>query len=138
MLIVARFYHQLLNTEWFFIISLFVEAVLLLAILYFLAIPYTYQTALLVYIGYQVTFVFGSYLVRAETLLLKTDRLLTQLDTAKQLGYLIGMALSYLFYKIVSYYGIQSNQDQVYTLHFLLLAVEATVIVLIFKSFRKI
>ncbi|MEA3456152.1 MAG: hypothetical protein U9R26_06565, partial [Campylobacterota bacterium] len=88
MLIVARLYHRIMTTSWFFRISLFVEAVLLLAIVYFLLFPYTYQTALLVYIGYQTTFVFGSYLVRAETLLLSSDALLTRLDTAKQLGYL--------------------------------------------------
>jgi len=138
MLIVARFYKQILNTEWFFKISLFVEIVLLTAIIYFLYHSYNYQTALLMYIGYQITFVFGSYLIRAETLLLKTDTLLTQLDTAKQLGYLLGMGISYIFYKVVKVYGIESNQAQVYNLHFLLLAVEIAVIVLIVKSFKKI
>ena len=59
MLIVARFYHTILNAKWFFRISLFVEVVLLLAMLYFLYTSYNYQTALLLYIGYQVTFVFG-------------------------------------------------------------------------------
>jgi len=90
------------------------------------------------YIGYQVTFVFGSYLVRAETLLLKTDALLTKLDTAKQLGYLLGMAISYLFYEAVKAYGVESHQTQVYDLHFLLLAVEVIVITFIIKSFRVI
>lgn len=137
MLAVARLYHHILNTRWFFRISLFVEVVLLLSILYFLYHSYNYQTALLMYIGYQVTFVFGSYLIRAETLLLKTDTLLTRLDTAKQLGYLLGMGASYLFYKIVSHLGIESNQSQVYTLHFLLLGVEIIVILLIFKSFKR-
>jgi len=137
MLIVARFYHTILNTKWFFRISLFVESVLLLVILYFIAHPYTYQTALLLYIGYQVTFIFGSYLVRAETLLLKTDELLTKLDTAKQLGYLLGMGISYIFYNIVKAIGIESNQAQVYDLHFLLITVEIIIIVLIFKSFKK-
>ena len=138
MLIVARFYKQILNAQWFFRISLFVEVVLLLAIVYFLYHAYNYQTALLMYIGYQITFVFGSYLIRAETLLLKTDRLLTQLDTAKQLGYLLGMGVSYLFYKVVESYGIKSNQMQVYNLHFLLLAVEVIVIILIIKSFKRL
>ncbi|WP_295421511.1 hypothetical protein [Sulfurovum sp.] len=138
MLIVARLYHTILNTQWFFRISLFVESVLLLVMLYFMMHPYTYQTALILYIGYQVTFIFGSYLVRAETLLLKTDTLLTKLDTAKQLGYLLGMGISYLFYKIITHYGIVSNQDQVYFLHFLLVGIEFMVIVLILKSFRKV
>ena len=113
-----------------------VELVLMFAIGYFLIYPYTYQTALLVYIGYQITFVFGSYLVRAETLLLGTDKLLTKVDTAKQLGYLIGMVISYLFYKIIKYYGITSNQDQVYHLHIYLIIVEVVIISLVLKSFK--
>jgi len=137
MLIVARLYHHIMTTTWFFRISLFVEVILLLAILYFLLFPYTYQTALLVYIGYQTTFIFGSYLVRAETLLLSSDALLTRLDTAKQLGYLIGMASSYLFYKLIALYGIQSNQDKVYDLHYLLLFAEVVVIWLILMSFKR-
>ena len=138
MLIVARFYKQILNALWFFRISLLVEVILLLAMLYFLWHPYTYQTALIIYTGYQITFVFGSYLVRAETLLLKTDTLLTKLDTAKQIGYLIGMALSYLFYKVLNYYQIEDHKEQVYDLHFLLIAIEIIVIGLVFKSFKKI
>ena len=137
MLIVSRFYHKILNTTWFFRISLWVESILLLAMLYFLYNSYSYQTALIIYIGYQITFIFGSYLVRAETLLLKTDQLLTKLDTAKQLGYLLGMGLSYLFYKILIYYSITDSQTQVYYLHFILVAIEVVVISLIFKSFTK-
>ena len=137
MLLVSRMYHQILNTQWFFRISLFVEVVLFAAILYFLLYEYNYQTALIMYIGYQVTFVFGSYLIRVETLLLKTDSLLTKLDTSKQLGYLSGMALSYLFYKFLTYSNITNHQEEVYLLHYLLLAVEMVVIVLILKSFRK-
>jgi len=138
MLIVARFYHTILNANWFFKISLFVEVILLLAMLYFLYASYNYQTALILYIGYQVTFVFGSYLIRAETLLLKTDILLTKLDTVKQLGYLLGMGISYLFYKILTHYGINDNQTQVYDLHFLLIGIELVVIILIRKSFKRV
>jgi len=138
MLLVARLYHHILNARWFFMISLGVETLLLLAMLYFLIFPYTYQTALIIYIGYQITFVFGSYLVRVETLLLEKDTLLTQLDTAKQLGYLLGMGASYLFYKLLSFYSISENQTQVYYLHFLLIVIEVLVIGLIFKSFKKV
>ena len=138
MLLVARLYNHILNATWFFRISLFVELVLVAAIAYFLLYSYSYQTALLMYIGYQITFVFGSYLIRAETLLLKTDTLLTTLDTAKQLGYLLGMGMSYLFYKVLNANNITDNQTQVYDLHFLLLAVEIMVIVLIMKSFRRV
>jgi len=137
MLIVARFYHKILTIEWFFRISLLVELVLLVVMLVFLFKPYTYQTALLVYLGYQLTFVFGSYLVRAETLIAKSDELLTSIDTAKQFGYLVGMGASYIFYKLLEYQGIIDNKDKVYDLHFLLIAVELTIIFSIFKSFKK-
>jgi len=137
MLIVARLYHKILTIEWFFRISLLVEFVLLIVMLVFLFSPYTYQTALLVYLGYQLTFVFGSYLVRAETLIAKSDELLTAIDTAKQLGYLIGMGASYLFYKLLEYQGITKNQDKVYDLHYLLIAVELLIIFSIFRSFRR-
>ncbi len=138
MLLIARLYEKILNIEWFYRISLFVEFVLLLVMILFLIYPYTYQTALLVYLGYQLTFVFGSYLVRAETLIAKSDELLTAIDTAKQLGYLIGMGASYLFYKILEYQGISENKDKVYDLHFLLIGVEILIIFSIIKSFRKI
>ncbi|MEA2048510.1 MAG: hypothetical protein U9O64_08725 [Campylobacterota bacterium] len=138
MLFVARLYHKILNARWFFRISLFVEFMLFIAILYFIYASYSYQTALLLYIGYQITFVFGSYLVRAETLLLKTDTLLSKLDTAKQLGYLLGMGLSYLIYKSLTHLGITTAKEQVYLLHILLLMIEIIVIVFIYKSFKKI
>ncbi|MFT7880064.1 MAG: hypothetical protein ABXS91_06665 [Sulfurimonas sp.] len=137
MLLIARLYSYILNAEWFFRISLFVEIILLLIMCYFLFDPYTYQTALIVYVGYQATFVFGNYLVRVETLLLGEDRLLTRLDTAKQMGYLLGMAGSYLFYRLLDQVGVVENQPQVYYLHFLLIAVEALVIFLIIKSFQR-
>jgi len=137
MLLVARLYHHILNAQWFFRISFLVEALLLLTMIYFLLYPYTYQTALIIYLGYQMTFVFGSYLVRVETLLLKTDTLLTQLDTAKQLGYLLGMGLSYIFYMILTKLEIESSQDQVYALHFLLISIECIILVLIVKSFKE-
>ncbi len=138
MLAVAWLYHKILNIEWFYRITLLVEIVLLVVVVYFLLFPYTYQTALLVYIGYQITFVFGSYLVRAETIIAKSDTLLTSIDTAKQLGYLIGMGTSYLFYKILEYRGVAQNQEKVYDLHYLLLIVEMIIIAMILKSFKRV
>jgi len=137
MLLVARLYHQILNIHWFYRISLLVEIVLLVAVGYFLLFPYTYQTALLVYVGYQLTFVFGSYLLRAETLIIQEDTLLTKVDTAKQLGYLVGMGISFLFYKLLEQYNITENQAKVYDLHYLLLGIEVIIILLIIQSFRK-
>ena len=138
MLLIARVYDKILNIEWFYKISLFVEFVLLIVMLVFMLHPYTYKSALFVYIGYQLTFVFGSYLVRAETLIAKTDDFLTSIDTAKQTGYLIGMGASYLFYKLLEFQGVTKNQDKVYDLHFLLILVELIIIFSIIKSFKKV
>jgi hypothetical protein len=134
---VARVYEKIMNIEYFYKISLFVEVVVLFMILYFLINPYDYTSALVVYIGYQLTFVFGSYLVRAETKIAKKDRLLTMIDTYKQLGYLAGMGASWLFYTILDQINITSKQVQVYDLHFLLLILECLVILFLYRSFIK-
>ena len=139
MLVVAMFYAKILNNHYFFRISLFVELVLLAMVVYFLLFSYSYQTALMIYLGYQLSFVFGSYLVRAETLALKKDKILTFVDVAKQAGYLIGLAISFLFYKVLEYrFGIIDNQLQVYNLHYLLVVVEVLIIYLLVKSFSKV
>ena len=138
MIIVAKFYEKILNIDYFFKISLLVEFVILFVVAYFLISPYNYMTALLVYSGYQLTFMFGSYLVRAETLLLKKDTLLSRVDIAKQFGNLAGMLISFTFYKILEYFfAITNNKTQVYNIHYLLLLCEIIIIILSFKSFRK-
>ncbi len=138
MLVVAMFYAKILNNHYFFRISLLVEVVLLALVTYFLIFSYSYQTALIVYSGYQISFVFGSYLVRAETLAIKKNKILTFIDIAKQAGYLIGLAVSYLFYKIIEYqFAITDNQEQVYLIHYLLVGIEILIIYLLVKSFSK-
>jgi hypothetical protein len=137
-LIVAKLYSKILNIEYFFKISLFVELIMLSVVLFFLLSKYSYTTALFVYIGYQITFTFGSYLVRAETLFLKKTRVLSFLDVNKQKGYLGGMIISYLFYKGIEYFfSISSNQDQVYSIHFILLFIQITIVSYLIKSFKK-
>ena len=137
MIIVAKFYHKILNTYYFFRLSLAVELIVMLMLIAFLIFSYSYQTALLIYIGYQITFVFGSYLVRAETLVFKEDHVLTKIDMAKQIGYLVGMAVSYAFYKGVEYFKLLADkQEQVYYIHFILVAVELIVITLLWKAFN--
>ena len=137
MIIVAKFYHKILNVYFFFRLSLAVELIVMLMLIAFLIFSYSYQTALLIYIGYQITFVFGSYLVRAETLIFKEDHVLTKIDMAKQTGYLVGMAVSYAFYKGVEYFELSSDkQEQVYYIHFFLVAIELVVIILLWKAFN--
>ena len=138
MLIVATLYSRILNINYFYKISLFVELVILSVIVAFLLLSFNYQIALFVYIGYQITFMFGSYLIRGETLLLKKDRLLTLVDVAKQFGYLTGLGLSFLFYKFIEYqFQIIDNQTQVFYIHYLLLIIEIIVIIFLVKSFEK-
>ena len=136
MLIVAKFYEKIMNIGYFFKISLLVEIVMLLIIAFFILNPYNYMSALMVYIGYQLTFVFGSYLIRAETMILKKDKLLSMVDSSKQIGYLVGMAGSYIFYKVLDKMGISDKKDQVFDLHFLLFVCELGVIWFLLRSFR--
>jgi putative membrane protein len=136
MLAVAKFYVRIMNRRWFFRISLGVEGVMLALVAYYLLFPYDYATALLMYAGYQVTFAFGSYLVRAETMLLANRPLLTLLDVAKQKGYLAGMALAYLFYTYLEQvHHVTASAEQVYDLHLLLLAVELVTMLLLLRAF---
>ena len=137
MLFIAKFYTKILNIKYFFRISLFVEIVMLLMILFFLIVSYSYTTALLIYIGYQVTFSFGSYLVRAETILFKKSMILTFLDVNKQKGYLAGMFVAFVFYEALEYfYEITSSQDQVFYLHILLFLLECLILYKLFRSFK--
>ena len=68
MLILAVFYEKLLNITSFFYISLMVEWIMLISLLVFLFYKISFVSALAIYCLYQLTFIFGGYLVRAETL----------------------------------------------------------------------
>ena len=103
---VALFYEKILNIGYFYIISLFVEVVILAVLISFLIFSYSYEIALCVYIGYQLTFIFGSYLARVETLLLKKKRILKAVDISKQAGYMIGLLLSYVVFLFI---GIKAS-----------------------------
>ena len=133
MMVIAKFYDYLLNIRRYFQIGLLVEVVMLALVILFLLRPYTYTTALLVYAGYQLTFMFGAYLVRAETLIVKRASYLSKVDIFKQAGYLAGMVGSFLFYQIVT----GTKEEQVYRLHYLLLLVEIVIIWLFIKSFER-
>ena len=138
MLFIAKIYTKILNINYFYKISLFIELVILFIIVCFLILKYNYMTALLIYSGYQLTFIFGSYLIRAETLFLKNNKRLSFVDVAKQKGYLLGMIISYLFYKgIEILFDITNKQTQVYDLHFILLFTQIVIIYYLIKSFKK-
>ena len=97
-LIVATQYRRILLPLWFFRLSLAVELITLSGVTAVLILPIELPLALFVYIGYQITFSLGNYLVRCETLLMGSVEQLRQLDIAKQTGYLLGMATAWAMY----------------------------------------
>jgi putative membrane protein len=150
MMLVSLMYSKILNNHYFFRISLFVELILFIMVLYFLIFSYSPLTSLLIYCGYQLSFVFGSYLIRAETLALKNNKILTWVDLSKNAGYLVGLAISFFFYKIIELdfnfqimnyeirgLNITDNNLQVYNIHYLLVFLEIVIIYSLIKSFRK-
>ncbi len=136
MLVIAKFYEEIMNIKYFYRITMLVEMTVLGFIISFLILKYSFVSALIVYLGYQLTFVFGGYLVRMETIALKKTILLSFADVAKQKGYLGGLISSYLFYKILGYFGLSNKQIQVYDLHYMLLFLEIFILFLVYNSFK--
>ena len=134
-LFVAKFYEKMMNEEVFFLVTFLVEVVTLVMILAFLIFSYSYEIALFVYISYQFTFIFGGYLFRVETIILKRSKLLSLADIVRQKGYLVGLVVAFLFYKTLEFYGVEDKQSQVYLIHFFLLLNQIMIIYLVFKAF---
>ncbi len=137
MIWLAKHYEEIMNVKSFFYITLFVEFCVLIFIISFLILNYSYKSALIVYVGYQLTFVFGSYLVRIETITLKKTQIISFTDIMKQKGYLVGLVFSYVFYKILEYFNIYDKQIQVYDLYIGLLILQILIINMAFKAFLK-
>ena len=138
MLLIAKFYDQILNIKHFYQISLIVEIVMLMTIISFLQFKYSNLSALLIYIGYQFTFIFGGYLLRAETLIAKEKKFLSKIDIFKQIGYLLGLAASFIFYKILEYnFEITDAKLQIGILHYILFTIQALILILLVSSFKK-
>jgi len=138
MLILAKFYDKLLNIISFLKISLFVEIVILLTLFILLFLQYSLTSAILIYCGYQLTFIFGGYLVRAETLVAHDKEFLGRIDVNKQIGYLIGLGTSYCFYKILEFgFDISDAQIQIIILHYFLVLLQILIIFLLTASFKN-
>jgi len=138
MIVIAKFYERLLNIKSFYRISLFVEAVMLLTVISFLVLGVSLTSALLIYCGYQLTFIFGGYLVRAETLVTHRKELLSKIDMLKQVGYLVGLGASFLFYKALDMgLGITVPNDQIIILHYFLILLQSVILLLVISSFKK-
>ena len=138
-ILIAKNYHKIMYQKYFFKISLFVELVMIFWMLFFLISPFSYKIALLIYISRSVTFLFGDYLGRTETHLIKKKKIFTFIDVNRQLGMIIGMifAVSYYFF-LETYFNISDNQKLVYYIHFVLFFLEMIIIYFLLKSFRKV
>ncbi|EED35953.1 conserved hypothetical protein [Luminiphilus syltensis NOR5-1B] len=137
-LVVATQYSRILNAFWFFRLSLAVELVTAAGVIGVLAFSLTPALALFVYMGYQITFAFGSYLVRCETLLIPEQARLTQLDVAKQAGYLVGLGCAWGGYLAMEhYFSIADKLAQVRLMHYPLLLVEITTVLLLILAFSR-
>lgn len=138
MLVLAKFYEKLLNIKSFYLISVLVEACMLITVLVFLILKYSLVSALIIYILYQFTFIFGGYLVRAETLVAQNKELLAKIDINKQIGYLLGLAFSFLIYKVLeNSFNISETKDQIIVLHYILLTLQFSILAFLLLSFDK-
>ena len=93
--------------------------------------------ALFIYASYQLTFIFGGYLMRVETLAIKKAKTLGIVDVIKQKGYIIGLFNAFCLYKFCELANISQKEEQVYWLHVELVFVEIIVVYLIYRSFKK-
>ena len=138
MLVLAKFYEKLLNIKSFYFISVLVEACMLITVLVFLILKYSLVSALIIYILYQFTFIFGGYLVRAETLVAQNKELLAKIDINKQIGYLLGLTFSFLIYKVLeNSFNISETKDQIIVLHYILLTLQFSILAFLLLSFDK-
>ena len=135
-LLIATQYHRLFTRRWFFKLSLLVEAAILSGVIAVLTMETGQQLALFIYLGYQLSFAFGSYLVRVETLLISGEEQLKILDVAKQIAYLVGMGLAWVTYRVLeSRWSIEGADAQVKALYGILLIIQAAVFFTLLKSF---
>ena len=138
MLILAKLYDKLLNIKSFFKISVFVEIVMLLTLFTFLFLKYSLTSAIFIYCSYQLTFIFGGYLVRAETLVAHDKKFLGKIDVNKQVGYLLGLGASFTFYKALEFgFDISDSKIQISILHYFLVSLQILIIILLVGSFIK-
>ena len=138
-ILIAKLYTKIMFQKYFYIILLFVEFVMLFWMTFFLILEFSYKIALLIYISRSVTFLFGDYLGRAETHLMKRKQIFSFIDINRQMGMIFGMIIAVIFYYILEkVYFISDNQSQVYYIHFFLYIIELLIIYLLVKSFRKV
>lgn len=135
--IVAKLYSYFMDMRRFFEVSLFTELLTLGTLGIFLLLPKSYAVAIIYFWIYQAVFIFGTYLVRVESYFLNRISLLSMIDRAKQKGYIVGLASSYLFYEALKLYGEHEPWKQVWLLYTALFALQIAVTLLLFRAFKK-
>ncbi|CAM2832349.1 hypothetical protein [Helicobacter burdigaliensis] len=135
--ILTLFYTQLIKEKPYKKILVFIEIIPFLYVLAFLLFPNTFKGAILVYSLYQLSFIFGDYLVRSETLIFHQKEILANFDKLKQSGYLAGLFLAFCFYFILESLEIKDKILQVYYLHFALLLIQCFVFITLIISLNK-
>lgn len=135
--ILSLFYSKLLNLKPYKKILLGLEILPFFYLFAYLLFPNTFFGALIVYTLYQIGFIFGDYLGRTETLLLPRKTILSHLDKRKQIGYLLGLVITFIFYTILEFFGILQKESQIYAIHFLLLLLQCAVFLTLFSAFRQ-
>lgn len=131
---IARLYPILFHPKMFILVLFGSEITILCIVLLFIILGHSHFSALSMYIGYQIVFLFGSYLPRYETLLLRYTKVIQKIDETKQKGYIFGLFFSFIFYKVLAYYHITSSTQQVILLFYLLLSVQTSVLIVLFKA----
>ncbi len=135
--VVAKLYTYFINIQRFFEVSLLTEILSLATIAVFLILPKGHTVSIVYFWIYQIIFIFGTYLVRAESYFLNKVTLLSMIDRVKQKGYIIGLILSYLFYEGLKLSGENDAWSEVWGLYTVLFFVQIAIIIYLFKAFKK-
>ncbi len=141
-LLVSKYYSSLMRIKAYYWTTITTEVIILFAILLVLLIPKGEFLALAYYSLLNLIFVFGTYLMRFESTLFKKNKALSAIDSAKQIGNLLGLALSWMFYESLrllapDHSTTPDNWSQVYKLHWVLLIVQLLTLLLGLRSFSK-
>lgn len=138
---IAKYYSSLMKLRAYYWTTLATEVIILLAALLVLILPKSEFLALVYYSMLNLVFIFGTYLMRFESTYFRNSRVLTAIDSAKQIGQLVGLALSWLFYEslklLTSPVGVEGSWEQVYKLHWIIVVVQLLTFFLCLRSFKK-
>lgn len=133
--VLALFYSRILNANSYKKILICIEIIPFCFVLCYLFSPDSMASALIIYCLYQITFIFGGYLGRAETLIFKHKKIISKLDIAKQIGYLAGLGAAFVFYQFLDFaLNLKEQKEQIYALHFALLFTQSIIFLVLLNS----